>query len=82
MGELPEEALIIREPSFWHTVPKKIIYSYIKDENVMKSVKKLVKKRNTASSFFYGYDLRNNPLRLAYVMIHNQIYFKKYKLYP
>ena len=82
MGELPEEALIIREPSFWHTVPKKIIYSYIKDEDVMKSVKTLVKKRNTASSFFYKKDLMTNPLRLAYVLVHNQRYFKKYKLYP
>ncbi|MBQ3490800.1 MAG: ATP-grasp domain-containing protein [Clostridia bacterium] len=82
MDELDEEALIIREPSFWHTVPKKIIYSYIKDEETLKSVKTLVKKGNTASSFFYKYDLRMNPLRFAYVMIHNQRYFKKYKLYP
>ena len=82
INELPEEPLIIREPSFWHTVPKKIIYSYIKDKETMQTVKKLVKKRNSASSFFYKYDLRTNPLRLAYVMIHNQRYFKKYKLYP
>ena len=82
VDELETEPLIIREPSFWHTVPKKIIYSYIKDENIMKSVKTLVKKKNTASSFFYGYDLCMNPLRFAYVMIHNQRYFKKYKLYP
>ena len=81
-GEMDGEALIIREPSFWHTVPKKIIYSYIKDEDVLRSVKALVKKGNSASSFFYGYDLRMNPLRLAYVMIHNHRYFKKYKLYP
>ena len=79
---LGEDALIIKEPSFWHTVPKKIIYSYIKDEETMKTVKALVKKGNTASSLFYSYDLRMNPMRLAYVLIHNRRYFKKYKLYP
>ena len=82
INELPEEPLIIREPSFWHTVPKKIIYSYIKDEETLRAVKALVKKGNSASSFFYGYDLRMNPLRFAYVVIHNRRYFKKYKLYP
>lgn len=82
MGEMDEEIHMIQEPSFWHTVPKKIIYSYIKDEDILHSVKKLVKNGNSASSFFYGYDLRMNPLRFTYVMIHNQRYFKKYKLYP
>ena len=81
-GEMEGEALIIRESSFWHTVPKKIIYSYIKDEETLRAVKALVKKGNSASSFFYGYDLRMNPLRFAYVVIHNRRYFKKYKLYP
>ena len=82
MGEMDEEANMIREPSFWHTVPKKIIYSYIKNEDTLRTVKALVKKGNSASSFFYSYDLRMNPLRFAYVMIHNRRYFKKYKLYP
>ena len=48
----------------------------------MASVKSLVKKGKSASSLFYSYDLRMNPLRLAYVLIHNRRYFKKYKLYP
>ena len=77
-----EDVMLMKEPSFWHTVPKKIIYSYIKDEEIDKAVKALVKKGTTASSLFYSYDLRMNPLRLAYVLIHNRRYFKKYKLYP
>ncbi len=79
---LGDDVLLIKEPSFWHTVPKKIIYSYIKDEETMKTVKALVKKGNTASSLFYSYDLRMNPMRLAYVLVHNRRYYKKYKLYP
>ena len=77
-----ENTTFMKEPSFWHTVPKKIIYSYIKDEETEKTVKALVKKGNSASSLFYAYDLRMNPLRLAYVLIHNRRYFRKYKLYP
>ena len=81
-GAFGEDVMLMKEPSFWHTVPKKIIYSYIKDEEIDKAVKALVKKGTTASSLFYSYDLRMNPLRLAYVLIHNRRYFKKYKLYP
>ena len=79
---LDEDIMLMKEPSFWHTVPKKIIYSYIQDGETMASVKSLVKKGKSASSLFYAYDLRMNPLRLAYVLIHNRRYFKKYKLYP
>ena len=79
---IAEDITLMKEPTFWHTVPKKIIYSYIKDEETAKTVKALVKQGKTASSLFYSYDLRMNPLRLAYVLIHNRRYFKKYKLYP
>jgi len=80
--KLGEDVLLIKDPSFWHTVPKKIIYSYIKDTDAEKAVKSLVKQGRSASSLFYARDLKTNPLRLAYVLIHNQRYFKKYKLYP
>jgi D-aspartate ligase len=82
MKTLPEETVYMKEPMFWHTVPKKIIYSYIKDEETMQTVKALVKEKKSASSLFYSYDLNMNPLRLAYVTIHNRRYFKKYKMYP
>ena len=82
MKTLPEETAYMKEPMFWHTVPKKIIYSYIKDEETMQTVKALVKEKKSASSLFYSYDLNMNPLRLAYVTIHNRRYFKKYKMYP
>ena len=82
MQTLPESTDYMQTPMFWHTVPKKIIYSYIKDDATMATVKKLVKEKKAASSLFYAYDLRMNPLRLAYVTIHNRRYFKKYKMYP
>ncbi len=72
----------IQTPSFWHTVPKKIIYSYIKDENTKNKVKALVKDKKAGTALFYKKDLRWNPLRLAYVTVHNHRYYKKYKQYP
>jgi D-aspartate ligase len=53
-GAFGEDVMLMKEPSFWHTVPKKIIYSYIKDEETMASVKSLVKKGKSASSLFYS----------------------------
>ena len=72
----------IKTPSFWHTVPKKIIYSYIHDEEIKKKVTELVKNKRAGTALFYKEDLRMNPLRFAYVTIHNHRYYKKYKLYP
>ena len=81
-GSLPAGTQFIRESSFWHTVPKKIIYSYIRDKNTQQTVKKLVKNGKSGTSLWYRYDLRTNPMRLAYVTVHNLRYFKKYKRYP
>ncbi|MBQ9748027.1 MAG: hypothetical protein IJV98_04505, partial [Clostridia bacterium] len=79
---LTEDLLLVKGESFWHTVPKKIIYSYIRDEKLLAGVKKLVKEKKAGTALFYKQDLRLNPLRLAYVTIHNHRYHKKYRQYP
>ncbi len=81
-NEMKPGTHFVKTPSFWHTVPKKIIYSYIHDEAVRNHVQTLVKEKKTGTSLFYKKDLRWNPMRLAYVVIHNHRYHKKYKLYP
>ncbi len=81
-NELPEGTEFVKTASFWHTVPKKIIYSYIRDEEIKKTVRELVKNKKAGTALFYPSDLRTNPLRLAYVTLHNHRYYKKYKLYP
>ena len=35
-----------------------------------------------STTFGYRYDLVRRPLRLAYVLVHLQRYFKKYRTYP
>ena len=79
---LPRETNFINTPSFWHTVPKKIIYSYIKNPDTLQTVKSLVKAGSAGTAFGYRHDLAANPKRLAYVAVHNLRYFQKYKRYP
>ena len=81
-GTLSDATVFVKKQSFWHTVPRKIIYSYIKDEATMETVKKLVREKHCGSALLYPYDLRLNPLRTAFVAVHNHRYYKKYKLYP
>lgn len=75
------ECTIGKEEIFWHTVPKKIIYKYIKDENLKSRIKWLVAHGKESTSLFYKEDLFSNPLRAAYVFIHNIRYYKKFRIY-
>ena len=75
------EKNICRGEFFWHTVPKKIIYSYISDKNTEQKVKELVSSGKSMSTLFYPHDMRFNLLRSCFVYIHNMRYFKKYKIY-
>ena len=80
-GKLPLERKICKESVFWHTVPKSIIYKYITDKNLLDKVRTLVKNRKESTTLFYGKDILLNPLRAAYVFIHNMRYFGKYNKY-
>jgi D-aspartate ligase len=79
--ELSGETEICRESFFWHTVPKKIIYNYITDKTLRERMRALVKSGKESTSLFYGNELLKNPLRSAYVFIHNMRYFGKYNKY-
>ncbi len=81
-GEMGEGTRFVQAEAFWHTVPKKIIYSYIRDEKTLAKVKSLVKTKKAGTALFYGKDILRSPLRLAFVLIHDHRYHKKYKLYP
>lgn len=80
-GALAGEKKIYRESFFWHTVPKKIIYSYITDKKLLRKVRRLVARGKSAATLFYAKDLWRSPLRALYVLIHNARYFGKYKKY-
>ncbi len=80
-GNLPYERRICQESVFWHTVPKSIIYKYITDKTLLEKVRSLAKNGKESTTLFYAKDILSNPLRAAYVFIHNMRYFGKYNKY-
>lgn len=66
---------------YWHSIPTKIVYKYVKSDELKNKVKRLIKENKESSSLWYGYDLRANPKRFAYVLVHLYRHFGKYKKY-
>ena len=60
-------------------IPNGIIFKYVKNEELLKEAKKLIKEKKVCNSYFYKKDA-NLKRRIAF--IKNQYnYFKKYKRY-
>lgn len=57
------------------------MFKYVKDENLVKRVKKLISEGKEATSFGYNKDLSGNFKRSLYVFLYNINHFKKYKKY-
>ena len=69
--------------AFWHIVPKKIIYSYLTAlPDIKKKLHMLVAEKKEYSSYFYKYDLKNNPRRIFYALAYTFNHFNKFKKYP
>jgi len=78
---LGEEKIICENEVFWHLIPKKIVYKYVVDKNIVKKAKGLAKDKKAVSPLFYKYDLKGNIKRRAYIYIHHLKFFGKYKKY-
>lgn len=63
---------------FWHSVPRDVVFNYVKDPAFVERAKRLVKERKEAMSFNYGPDLFLNPLRWAWMKIHVHRYRDKF----
>ncbi|MEG0911644.1 MAG: ATP-grasp domain-containing protein [Ruthenibacterium sp.] len=70
-----------QKETFWHSVPRAVVYRYVKDPAFVAKAKELVKAGKETSSFGMSYDLATNPKRFAYYLVHMQRYFKKFKTY-
>ncbi len=71
---------ICKDEFFWHTVPRLVVYKYLKDDLLVRKLKDLVKQGKHASTLWYGKDLKNIK-RLFFVNIHTFRYFGKYRKY-
>ena len=66
---------------FWHHVPRSVAYKYTEDKTLVEKAKKLDREGRSASSLWYKYDLRFNPMRFICVTEQLRRQKKKYKKY-
>lgn len=72
---------LCRTEAFWHSVPRGVVYRYVKDAAFVKRAKELARAGKETVTLDYAFDLRKNPKRLAYYLIHMQRYYQKFKKY-
>ena len=54
---------------------------YVRDAAFVEKARSLAKQGKETCTFRYKKDLRFNPRRFAYYLVHMQRYFKKFKTY-
>ena len=59
-----------KKEAFWHSVPRAVVYRYVKDKAFVEKAKRLVKEGKETTSFGYAKDLAMNPKRFAYYLVH------------
>ncbi len=75
----PQNLTVARNKVLYTIIPKKIIYKYTKDKQVLKEAKKLVKEGRVVNSYYYTKD---NNIKRTIAFIKNQLnYFNKYSRY-
>jgi len=76
---IDKDLFLVKEPYFWHVIPKKIVLDYVEDKEKLELVKKLIKEKKVCHSLFYKKD--NSLKRNFYLILRNINQFKKYKKY-
>ena len=75
----PQEFTIDKNEHLWIQVPKGIIYKYVKNEELLKKVRELIKAKKCTNSLFYNKDL--NAKRYIKLKINMLNHYRKYKKY-
>lgn len=70
-----------KKETFWHSIPKGVVYRYVKDAAFVAHAKRLCRAGKEMSSLAYAPDLRGNPRRYAYYLVHMARYYKKFRKY-
>src|SRR5699024_1447486 len=72
---------IQKDPFYWHVVPNQVVYKYVKEQQLVDKVKKLISEGKESTSFGYKADLRGNFKRRFYLFLYNINQIRKYKKY-
>lgn len=79
INNIDKDLVLVKEPFFWHVIPKQIVYKYVADKEKVKEVKELVKQEKVAHSLFYKKDF--SIRRYWYLLLRNINQFRKFKKY-
>lgn len=72
---------LCRKEMFWHSVPRGVVYRFVKDKAFVETARRLARQGKESVTLDYAYDLRANPKRRAYYLVHMQRYYKKFRTY-
>ena len=81
LGKDLGECVMNKEAHYWHSVPNGVVYKFVKDKQFVEKAKQLSAAGKETCSFNFSADLRLNPKRFAYYLIHMHRYYKKFETY-
>lgn len=67
--------------TFWHSVPKKVVYEYCRDAAMVEKAKSLAKAGKVGASLWYRPDTFLNPLRVLFLAVHGHNHYGKFSKY-
>lgn len=81
LGKKTEGTYFCDNESFWHSVPKGVVYSYCRDQKLVLRAKALAKAKKAHPSLWYSPDVMLNPKRFFYLIMHGRNHYGKFKKY-
>ena len=81
LGKKAEGTYFCENESFWHSVPKGVVYSYCRDASLVAKAKSLTKAGKAHPSLWYSPDVCMNPKRFFYLIMHGKNHYGKFKKY-
>ncbi len=77
----PQEPLFNEKEIYWRYIPDKIVKKYVSDETLKKKAFALKKAGSAYSSLRYRFDLKANPKRYFYTVVHERRHIGKFDRY-
>lgn len=81
LGKTRNDTVFCDNEIFWHSVPKKVVYSYCRDKKLVARAKDLADAGKAHPSLWYRPDVCMNPKRLFYLVMHGKNHYGKFKKY-
>ncbi len=81
LGQPAGPPLLYEGTSFWHSIPKRIVWEYTADTTLVAAAKAIAGAGKDTTTLGYSYDLRGNPRRRLYTLVHDYRYYRKYAIW-